>query len=104
MDLAKDAFAELKTYFRHFDPRHERENEFFTKLGYIDFTKRNGRLSGFRPRRAAGFSGYRIAIFNESLINIVAGLSRFRCPECFHVSSGFFGNQAVVIFDNGFFG
>lgn len=36
MDLAKDAYAELKEYFRHFDPRHEREEEIFTKLGYID--------------------------------------------------------------------
>ena len=36
MDLDKDAYAELKTYFRSFDPRHEREEEIFTKLGYID--------------------------------------------------------------------
>ncbi len=36
MDLAKDAYAELKTFFRHFDPRHEREEAIFTKLGYID--------------------------------------------------------------------
>lgn len=36
MDLAKDAYHELKTYFRHFDPQHKRENEIFTKLGYID--------------------------------------------------------------------
>ena len=36
MDLAKDAYAELKTYFKHFDPRHEREVEIFTRLGYID--------------------------------------------------------------------
>jgi cephalosporin-C deacetylase len=36
MDLCKDAYAELKTFFRHFDPRHEREDEIFTKLGYID--------------------------------------------------------------------
>lgn len=36
MDLAKDAYAELKEFFRHFDPRHERELEIFTKLGYID--------------------------------------------------------------------
>lgn len=36
MDLAKDAYSELKTYFRQFDPRHEREDEIFTKLGYID--------------------------------------------------------------------
>jgi cephalosporin-C deacetylase len=36
MDLAKDAYAELKTFFRHFDPLHEREEEVFTRLGYID--------------------------------------------------------------------
>ena len=36
MDLDKDAYAELKEYFRRFDPRHEREDEIFTKLGYID--------------------------------------------------------------------
>lgn len=36
MDQAKDAYAELRTYFRNFDPRHEREEAIFTKLGYID--------------------------------------------------------------------
>jgi cephalosporin-C deacetylase len=36
MDQAKDAYAELKTFFRHFDPRHEREDAIFTRLGYID--------------------------------------------------------------------
>jgi cephalosporin-C deacetylase len=36
IDLAKDAYAELREYFRRFDPRHEREDEIFTKLGYID--------------------------------------------------------------------
>jgi cephalosporin-C deacetylase len=36
MDLAQDAYAELGQYFRLFDPRHEREDEIFTRLGYID--------------------------------------------------------------------
>jgi len=36
MDLATNAYTELRTYFRQFDPRHEREQEIFTKLGYID--------------------------------------------------------------------
>lgn len=36
MDLDVNAYAELREYFRHFDPRHEREEEIFTKLGYID--------------------------------------------------------------------
>ncbi len=36
MDLDKDAYKDLKEYFRHFDPRHEREEAIFTRLGYID--------------------------------------------------------------------
>jgi len=36
MDLAVGAYEELKTYFRQFDPLHEREAEIFTRLGYID--------------------------------------------------------------------
>ncbi|MDR2506116.1 MAG: acetylxylan esterase [Oscillospiraceae bacterium] len=36
MDLCVDAYKELHTYFRHSDPRHLREDEIFTKLGYID--------------------------------------------------------------------
>lgn len=36
MDLALDAYDELRLYFRKFDPRHEREEAIFTRLGYID--------------------------------------------------------------------
>ena len=36
MDLAKDAYGELQAYFRRHDPLHQREDEVFTKLGYID--------------------------------------------------------------------
>jgi cephalosporin-C deacetylase len=36
MDLARDAYAELHDWFRRFDPRHQREAEVFTRLGYID--------------------------------------------------------------------
>lgn len=36
MDQAKDAYFELGHFFRMLDPRHEREEEIFTKLGYID--------------------------------------------------------------------
>lgn len=36
MDMADRAYGELKEYFMRFDPRHEREEEIFTKLGYID--------------------------------------------------------------------
>ena len=36
MDLNKGAYEGLRYYFRNFDPTHEREDEIFTKLGYID--------------------------------------------------------------------
>lgn len=36
IDLAKDAYDELQWYFRRFDPLHEREEQIFTQLGYID--------------------------------------------------------------------
>jgi cephalosporin-C deacetylase len=36
MDLAAGAYEELKTFFKQFDPTHAREDEIFTKLGYID--------------------------------------------------------------------
>ena len=36
MDLAVGAYGELKEYFRHFDPNHLREEEVWTRLGYID--------------------------------------------------------------------
>ena len=36
MDLAKNAFDEIKTYFKRFDPRHEHEDAFWETLGYID--------------------------------------------------------------------
>ncbi|NBD26241.1 acetylxylan esterase [Paenibacillus glycinis] len=46
MDLAKDAYAELRTFFRHFDPQHKREDEIFTKLGYIDIQHLANRIQG----------------------------------------------------------
>ena len=46
MDLAKHAYEEVRTYFRQFDPRHEREDEIFTRLGYIDAQYLAPRIEG----------------------------------------------------------
>ena len=46
MDLATDAYAELRTFFRHHDPLHLREEELFTKLGYIDIQYLAHRIRG----------------------------------------------------------
>ncbi|WP_281891096.1 acetylxylan esterase [Paenibacillus sp. YYML68] len=44
MDLCKDAYEELRTYFRRFDPQHVREDAFFTRLGYIDIQHLSPRI------------------------------------------------------------
>jgi len=36
MDQDVAAYAELREYFRRFDPRHQREDEVFEMLGYVD--------------------------------------------------------------------
>jgi cephalosporin-C deacetylase len=46
MDLAKDAYQEIRDYFRLFDPMHKREEEIFTKLGYIDIQNLVKRIRG----------------------------------------------------------
>jgi cephalosporin-C deacetylase len=46
MDLAKDAYEELRTFFRNHDPQHKREDEIFTKLGYIDNQFLANRIKG----------------------------------------------------------
>ncbi|NEW06319.1 acetylxylan esterase [Paenibacillus sp. SYP-B3998] len=46
MDLAKDAYVELKDYFRKFDPQHKHEKETFLKLGYIDIQHLAERIQG----------------------------------------------------------
>ena len=46
MDLDLDAYAELREYFRLFDPLHEHEEEVFMKLGYIDLQNLVKRIKG----------------------------------------------------------
>jgi cephalosporin-C deacetylase len=46
MDMAKDAYEELRLYFRRFDPRHERERDVFYRLGYIDCQHLAARIQG----------------------------------------------------------
>ena len=53
MDLAKDAYEELRYWFRMFDPLHEREAEMFTRLGYIDNQHLAPRIRG-EVRMAVG--------------------------------------------------
>ncbi len=45
MDMAERAYRELKDYFRRFDPCHEKEEEVFTKLGYIDLHHMANRIT-----------------------------------------------------------
>jgi cephalosporin-C deacetylase len=46
MDVTNTAYQELQAFFRNHDPRHLRENEIFTKLGYIDLQHLADRIQG----------------------------------------------------------
>ena len=46
IDLAEKAYVELQEYFRRFDPLHKREDELFSKLGYIDVQHLCKRIRG----------------------------------------------------------
>lgn len=46
IDLAQHAYEELRDFFRHCDPLHQREQEIFTRLGYIDVQYLCPRIQG----------------------------------------------------------
>ena len=53
MDLDVDAYAELREFFRRFDPRHQREEAVFTRLGYLDVQHLAPRIRGEVPMTTA---------------------------------------------------
>ncbi|MNC47115.1 Cephalosporin-C deacetylase [compost metagenome] len=44
LDITTSAYEEINYYFRFFDPHHEREDEIFNRLGYIDIQNLAGRI------------------------------------------------------------
>lgn len=44
LDITTSAYEEIHYYFRSFDPHHSREDEIFTKLGYIDIQNLANRI------------------------------------------------------------
>ena len=46
LDLTENAYAELREYFRRFDPLHAREEAIFRQLGYIDVQHLCKRIRG----------------------------------------------------------
>lgn len=46
MDLARNAYADLVYFFKHFDPTHSREEKVFNKLGYIDIQNLVSKIQG----------------------------------------------------------
>jgi cephalosporin-C deacetylase len=46
LDLAEDAYGELRQYLRRFDPTHKRVDQMFTRLGYIDVQHLADRIRG----------------------------------------------------------
>ena len=46
LDLTVNAYAELRDYFRWFDPLHQREEVIFEQLGYVDVQHLSPRIRG----------------------------------------------------------
>ncbi|TDQ36428.1 alpha/beta fold hydrolase [Aureibacillus halotolerans] len=46
MDLAKNAYEEIRSYFRRHDPQHATRDKTFTTLGYIDVQHLASRIKG----------------------------------------------------------
>lgn len=46
LDMARNAYEELQSYFKFFDPLHEREEEVYLRLGYIDVHNLAPRIKG----------------------------------------------------------
>ena len=44
IDLAYRAYNDIRDYFRYYDPRHQHEQEFFERLGYIDVANLASRI------------------------------------------------------------
>jgi cephalosporin-C deacetylase len=75
LDLAKDAYEELRYYFRMFDPQHQRESEVFTRLGYIDNQHLAPRIRG-EVRMATGLMDTVCPPSTQ-----FAAYNRMRCPK-----------------------
>lgn len=46
LERTQKAYEEIELYFRRFDPQHKREEEIFTRLGYIDVQHLAPRIRG----------------------------------------------------------
>jgi cephalosporin-C deacetylase len=75
LDLAKDAYEELRYYFRMFDPEHQRESEVFTRLGYIDNQHLAPRIRG-EVRMVTGLMDTVCPPSTQ-----FAAYNRMRCPK-----------------------
>jgi cephalosporin-C deacetylase len=75
MDLAKHAYEELRWYFRSYDPLHEREEQIFTTLGYIDVQHLAPRIEA-ETRMAVGLMDEVCPPSTQ-----FAAYNRMRCPK-----------------------
>jgi cephalosporin-C deacetylase len=83
MDQAKDAYQEITDYFRLFDPRHQRKDEIFRTLGYID-------IQNLAPRIKAEilmFTGLMDSICPPS--SQFAAYNKMTCQKNIHIYPDF---------------
>jgi cephalosporin-C deacetylase len=96
MDLAKDAYDELRYWFRMFDPLHEREAEVFTRLGYIDNQHLAPRIRG-EVKMAVGLMDTICPPSTQ-----FAAYNRMRCPKSLLVYPDFGHEGLPYINDHAF--
>lgn len=93
MDKAQGPYKDLWDYFVRFDPRHEREDEFFTNLGYIDCQ--------FLAERIKGEVMIGVGLMDETCppSTQFAAINRMKCPKQVKVYPDF-GHQKLPDFDD----
>jgi len=102
LDLAKDAYVELKEYFRHTDPTHRHETETFTRLGYIDVQHLAPRIRG-KVRMCTGLMdticppSTQFAAFNkirsEKQVIFYPDFGHEHLPECMDETVAWFSRE-----------
>jgi len=75
MDLAKDAYDDLRYWIRSFDPQHARIDEIWEKLGYIDIQHLADRIQG----KVQLFTGLMDTICPPS--SQFAAFNKMSCPK-----------------------
>lgn len=102
MDLDKGAYRDIRYYFKNYDPTHAREDEVFSKLGYIDVQNLANRIrgeilmiTGLQDNTCPPSTQY--AAYNK----VVAPKKHIVAPDCGHENIKFQSDIEIDFLANG---